>query len=488
MRTYLCTSTVVLLVICGLTIRSYAQQPTHVGDLTLEPYLFKTQDGQEVEAELGTLVVPEKRGDPNTRLIELAFVRFKSTSENPGSPIIYLAGGPGGSGISAASGVRFPVFTALREFGDVIALDQRGVGRSRPNLVCPDKLHFTLDEPTGEEYFIDVVQAHARSCAAYWSERDVDLDAYNTVESADDLNDLRQALGAEKMTLWGISYGTHLALATIKRHEAHIDRVLLHGVEGLHQTLKIPLEIEQRFEALDRMTSQDATLGKMVPSLSGLMRRIMDQLEEEPVTVEVTHPATGETVSATIGKFHLQIVTAFMLHNRQRMSLLPLFYLGLSQGNYTMLAQSTLGLSQEPISAMASAMDCASGVSDTRLATIKAQQDEALLGRGLDFFIPAVCPTWGISDLGPDFRSPIESTIPTLFISGTLDFRTPPSNAEAASAGFLNSELVIIEGAGHDNDLFVSSPEILDIMMAFMRGQPLPTRRITLSPIAFRTP
>ena len=489
MRIYLPISTVLLFVIFGVTNESYAQQtPRHVGDLTLEAYDFETQDGQEIGAEMGTLVVPEKRDDPNTNLIDVAFVRFKSTSENPGPPIIYLAGGPGGSGISAASGVRFPIFSALREFGDVIALDQRGTGRSKPNLVCPDNLDLTFDEPTGEDYFIHVAQAHARSCAAYWSDHGVDLSAYNTVESADDLNDLRIALGAEKMTLWGISYGTHLALATIKRHGAHIDRVLLHGVEGLHQTLKIPFETEQGFDALDSMVSQDATLSAMIPSLTALMRHVMDQLEKEPVTVEVSHPATGEVVSATVGKFHLQVVTTFMLQNRQRMSLLPLFYLGMSQGNYDMLAQSSLELARQPISAMTFAMDCASGVSDTRMATIRAQQDDALLGRGLDFLVPDVCSAWGIPDLGSDYRSPTQSTIPALFISGALDFRTPPRNADEASAGFPNSDHLMIEGAGHDDDLFVSSPEILQDLRAFMLGQPLPTRLITLSPIPFRRP
>ena len=95
------------------------------GTLKLKPYTFETNDKKEkVDAEFGTLFVPEKRSDPDSNLIELAFVRFKSTAKNPGPPIVYLAGGPGGSGIGTARGESFSLFMALRE----IASTQR-----RPN-------------------------------------------------------------------------------------------------------------------------------------------------------------------------------------------------------------------------------------------------------------------------------------------------------------------------------------------------------------------
>ena len=115
------------------------------GDLTIKPYVFENRKGEKVDAELGVLLVPENRRDPQSNLIELAFVRFKSTSKNPGAPIVYLAGGPGGSGIGTATGSRFPLFMAMREIGDVIAFDQRGTGRSKPNLTCYQRFDFPLD-------------------------------------------------------------------------------------------------------------------------------------------------------------------------------------------------------------------------------------------------------------------------------------------------------------------------------------------------------
>src|SRR5262245_9809561 len=98
------------------------------GNLKIEPHDFRTGNGDKLNAELGRLVVPENRTKPESRPIQLVFVRFKSTAENPGLPIVYLAGGPGGSGIEIARGARYPVFDAMRAVGDVIALDQRGTG------------------------------------------------------------------------------------------------------------------------------------------------------------------------------------------------------------------------------------------------------------------------------------------------------------------------------------------------------------------------
>ena len=74
--------------------------------LKIKPYTFENDKHEQVNAEFGTLRVPENRSNPESNLIELAFVRFKSTAKNPGPPIVYLAGGPGGSGIFTAKGSR----------------------------------------------------------------------------------------------------------------------------------------------------------------------------------------------------------------------------------------------------------------------------------------------------------------------------------------------------------------------------------------------
>src|SRR6266567_4250600 len=93
---------------------------SHDGDLTLLPYVFRTDSSYlqmdprtyREPAELGRLRVPENRRHPDSRLIEIAFVRLPSTARHPAPPLIYLAGGPGGEGIGIgqASGAMFRWF------------------------------------------------------------------------------------------------------------------------------------------------------------------------------------------------------------------------------------------------------------------------------------------------------------------------------------------------------------------------------------------
>jgi pimeloyl-ACP methyl ester carboxylesterase len=456
------------------------------GRLKIEPYLFEASSKQKVDAEFGRLLVPENRNNPSNRLVELAFVRFKSTAQNPGPPIVYLAGGPGGSGIAAARGTRFPLFMAMREIGDVIALDQRGVGQSKPNLICFDSFKYPVETPPDRKTVVDLFRQQSRACRERWLSQGVDLTGYNTNESADDLEDLRKALGAERISLWAISYGTHLSLATIRRHEKSIHRMILAGVEGPDHTLKLPSNIQRHLDNLDKLVRSDPVLSKEIPDLPGLIKIVLDRVEREPVTVEVTDPQTQQKVKVAVNKFVLQMLTAnsFGLDEAD----LPERYYTLSRGDFSNAALGwlrTIRRGSAIGSAMPFMMDCASGASAERRLRIAREAKNTLIGDTMDFPFPDVCDAWGSPDLGPVFRSPVRSRVPVLFISGTLDVRTPPGNAEEVRRGFPNSSHLIIDGAVHSDPLFLSSPKIKDVMVEFMKGQPISTTRIALPPLRF---
>ena len=140
-------------------------QERKLGSLTFAPYEYKI-DGQSIACELGRLVVKENRSNPNSNLIELAFVRLKSTRAMPGPPTIYLEGGPGASAISAA---RIPeymrAFAKVREVGDVILLDQRGVGFSRPNLTRVSSQSLPLDFFADQQNALRTLREGSREAA-----------------------------------------------------------------------------------------------------------------------------------------------------------------------------------------------------------------------------------------------------------------------------------------------------------------------------------
>jgi pimeloyl-ACP methyl ester carboxylesterase len=130
------------------------------------------------------------------------------------------------------------------------------------------------------------------------------------------------------------------------------------------------------------------------------------------------------------------------------------------------------------------AMDCASGATARRRRQIERQAPKKLLGRLTDYPYPDLCETWPVTDLGDGFRAPLASSVRTLFVSGTLDGRTPVSNAREIARGFDDSEHLIIEGAGHEGTL--RPPDAaLEIVREFMADAPLSSNRVSVLPLSF---
>ena len=454
--------------------------------LKIKPYTFENDKHEKVEAEFGTLLVPENRSNPQSNLIELAFVRFKSTAKNPGPPIVYLAGGPGGSGIGTATGTRFPLFMALREIADVIAYDQRGTGYSKPNLGCFERLSLPLDVAPTREAAIKELRENSKGCASYWRDiQRVDLTGYNTNESADDLEDLRKALGVNQISLWSISYGTHLAFAAMRRHPKSIHRAILAGTEGPDHTYKLPSNIQKHLEDLAVVIQADPEIGKEIPDFPGLMKSVFDRLYAKPETVEITDPRTKLKVKVIVNKFVMQFVVANNIGTTVTARFPALFYRA-SKGDFTNPAQVWLNQSRSDIgSAMSYMMDCASGQTAARRERIDREAKGTLLEDIFNFPFPDICQEWKAPDLSDEFRAPLRSDVPVLFISGTLDARTPVSNAEEYRKGFSNSTHLIIEGAVHSDPLFLSSPKIKEGMMEFLRGQPVTSTKVQAAPMKF---
>lgn len=487
MKRLLIVALLCLLCLFSLTPLNESRASQQKADVRIEPYIFETGDKKKIEAELGRLVVQENRSRPSGRLIELAFVRFKSTSKTPGSPILYLEGGPGGSAISAARGPAFPLLMSLREIGDVILLDQRGTGLSQPQMICSKSWDFPLDREGDPKEWIEIAKLRLRQCADEMRSRSIDLSGYNTSESADDIEALRRALGLKKISLWGISYGTHLALDTIRRHESKIDRAILTAVNGPdHLMMKLPSTIEGQIAKIDRLFKADPIISKAVPDLPDLIKTLLGRLEKNPVTVEATDPRTRQKVSVTVGRWDLQFHTASPVTQTFSIMRLPQFFYSLSKGDYSPLATRALEFRRSQVGSMMSWMMISySGVSKERQGQIAREAKTALLGNAINFPFPEIREALSNPDLGVRFRQAVKSKVPVLMISGTLDGRTPVENAEEVRKGFSESEHLILDGASHGYDLFFFIPKTKEVMLEFLRGEKPSATRITLSGFQF---
>ena len=195
-----------------------------------EPDVCRIREPQGVIVQCGNLVVPENRSDPDSRMIELHVMVFGTASRNPApDPLLYLAGGPGSS-IVETSLYQLPLFLRFLAERDVIVFDQRGVGASQPTLDCPEDTKAVFDSLnqrlTMEEEKALHVEA-MRICRERLAEEGVDFTGYNTSENAADVRDLRKAMGIPEWNLYGVSYGTRLALATLRDYPQGIRSVIL---------------------------------------------------------------------------------------------------------------------------------------------------------------------------------------------------------------------------------------------------------------------
>jgi len=443
--------------------------------LTFEPYTFAAFNGTKVEAERGFFEVPENRNDPASRKIRIGFVRFPATTPNPGPPIVYLAGGPGASGVGTAQGARFPIFMALREQGDVIALDQRGIGLSRSLVPCLPSSDIAAPTTLTRDATIAYYRDGLKHCFDRWTSNGADIDGYTTLQNAHDIEDLRRALGAPKLNLWGISYGSHLGLTFMKYHPGSVSRAVLAGIEGLDETVKLPSETDAYFARVQAVIDADPRAKAIYPDLAAMMRRVHARLDETPASIAITPAGASTPVTVTFDGFAIQLLASSMIADPGSAARLPDFYLTLDRGDYTRAASMLHGqflARPQLFNGMPEAMDLASGVSPARMTRLEAEFRTALLGDALNFPMPHVAGIRPELDLGDDFRAPFASTIPTLFISGTLDGRTYPAEAAATVAGFSHGARLIVENGGHN--IYEADTRIGEAVAAWFRGESVP--------------
>ena len=128
-------------------------------------------------------------------------------------------------------------------------------------------------------------------------------------------------------------------------------------------------------------------------------------------------------------------------------------------------------------------MDASSGTSRKRMAKIEAEAKTALLGEMVNFPFPGVDEAVGNPDLGDKYRSPIHTSVPTLFISGTFDNNTPPFQADEVRRTFRKSTHLVIENAGHES--IVVDARVQQAIVDYLRGNDVSTTKIALPPLKF---
>jgi pimeloyl-ACP methyl ester carboxylesterase len=365
-------------------------------------------------------------------------------------------------------------------------LDQRGVGRSKPNLSRLSSEALPLDVFADNDVALRAFRERTVAAVNYFRSQGVDIQAYNTIESANDVDDVRKALGAEKLNLVGFSYGTHLGLACIRYHGANLNRVVLIGTEGPDHTNKLPSTSDTSLRRLAKVAAAAPELEGKVPDLVGMLREVLTRLEKEPVTVQVTDQRTKKPVDLKIGKSGLQFLIMRDLGDSNDLPIFPAWFYTMHQGDYSILsrfAEKRYNQFGAGISLMTVVMDASSGTTKARMAKIEEEAKTAMLGHMVNFPFPGIDEAVGSPDLGDKFRSAIHTSVPTLFFSGTLDNNTPPFQADEVRKTFRNSTHLIVENAGHESMLV--DTRVQQAMVEYLRGGDVSKTKIALPPLKF---
>jgi pimeloyl-ACP methyl ester carboxylesterase len=415
-------------------------KPRTLGGVTLEP--CRTADGN-TEGLCGKYEVYENRRLKSGRKIALHIMLLPAMSAKPEpDPFFGLAGGPGQSAIEA-----FPLagFVAkVHEMRDVVLVDQRGTGQSNPlqcSLQSLDNAHSILGEPYSQEKI--------RECRKE-SDKKADTTQYTTSVAADDLDEVRQAMGFDKINLFGGSYGTKAALVYLRLHGDHVRTLTLEAVASPQFLIPLPFAkgVQSSVDGVIALCAADAACQKDYPDLRNEFKTLVERLEKSPAQFQINNQSVTLSREMFVSKLR------GLLYIPQFVSAFPFIIHSAYQGDWSHYGRAALSLAGRLEGAIARgasfAAICAEDVPALTEVAIRRETSGTYLGDSQVRRFKSYCEAWGQAGSIPkDFYSPVRSPAPTLLISGALDPATPPETAKQAAHDLVNSRLIIVRQGTH---------------------------------------
>lgn len=429
------------------------------------------REGEDVECFF--LPVPERRspgaGGTAGRVIQLAVaVLHPPGGPTHSDPVVYLSGGPGASALEMLQysweAMTEPIFAIGR---DLVVFDQRGVGRSRPALDCPevDRLAVDLVDRTIEGEVLSKVDAERLLMDRLMTCRDrlaanADLSAYNSATSADDVEDLRRALGVEAINLWGGSYGTRLALEVMRRHPDGLRSVVLDAVYPPEVDLFVeaPSNFERALEALFASCAANPTCGSAFPALRSEFLAMVARLNDSPILRTIEDPFTQEDRPVWTDGDVILSLTFQLLYDSRLRYLLPQQIDAATQGDYRafdLARVSRVRLIDLGSQGMSLSVQCHEEVPFSSLEAlqrelahhpgVRSMYEGSLLGN----LVYEVCLEWGAGQADPAANEAVSSDLPTLVLAGEFDPITPPFWGRRAARNLSRAYFYEFPGLGH---------------------------------------
>lgn len=397
------------------------------------------------EARCGTIEVPENWQRPEGRKLGIAVAVLPATEPKAlPDPIVFLMGGPGEDAISAAS-VFAKWYEQARRDRDLVFIDQRGTGKSH-RLACD--IYAGIDVET---LFRDVFPlAPIEQCARDLS-KIADLTQYTYGNFIRDLEHIRLKLGYGPMNLSAGSYGTRPAQFFIRAYPQSVRTVFFHSIVPIDVAIPLPMSKAAQ-TAMDRVLNDCQAQPKCraaFPNVRDELTEVLRRLETQEVKVAIP----GEAKQVRLHRGRVAERLRSMMYREEGADRIPLVIHRMYLGDYDDVVEDILenarGASTAISFGLFFSIGCNEDVPFIRESQIGPATAGAYLGEYRVRQQQAACSKWPKVSLPADYREPIRSTVPALFVSGDTDPASPLWFAAHAAKGFPNRAEVVLGNRGH---------------------------------------
>jgi pimeloyl-ACP methyl ester carboxylesterase len=396
-------------------------------------------------ARCGTLSVPENPDKPAGRRLSISVAVIPAAKGSAlADPIVILQGGPGEDSISSA-GFFAERFASLLDNRDLLLVDQRGTGKSG---ALPCTLYSAGDPAASLRDVFPL--AVIKRCAQRLKAR-ADLTQYTFDRFAGDLEQVRRGLGYGALNLYAGSYGTRAAQVYIRRFPASVRTAYLGSPVPMDAAnpLAFAKTAETALELLFTSCAADPLCREAFPKLREEFRAVALKLDSGAVRVSIP----GSAATATLYRGRVAEWMRSRLYRPKSATMLPWMIHRAYAGDWNPLVKDMLADAHDADPAFSFGLflsiTCSEDVAFIREQDIGAETQGTFLG---DYRVrqqQAACKEWPTRALPKDYRAPVLSAVPTLFVSGAADGGTPLWYADHVAAGFSNRVQVIVKGQGH---------------------------------------
>ncbi len=425
------------------------------------------------QARCGTLRVYENRQAHSGRMIDLKVVVFKATSKTPApDPIFYLSGGPGGAAASEdARNQQLPY--ELSENHDLVFVDQRGTGESNQVMIPTDQPDFTGMTP-------EQIDATAKKWVAdYLASINMDPRYYTTSVAMDDLDEVREALGYEKINVVGFSYGTIAAQYYLRQHENHTRTITL----LVGSLLDVPINerwaqnTQQALDNIFALCAAQLSCQAAFPNLKAEFEGLMQSLTAEPKVVPVSDKRYPQLTQIIYDADYFSGTVRAMMKDAKNDPFLPLYiHRAAVEDNWKAFVDFNLG-GGGPEWWGSQMMDHVIRCSEKWATFDPARVAELSQGSFMSIRDTALAQETAMScqyspkGITPEGQSlQPGSDVPVLAFNGSLDPIEPPANVEEISKLFPNSLAVTLPYQAHQQSNMTSIFCMWSIMNGFVQS------------------